>query len=197
MTEQRAQTVNYVQKCRDHHHHLITVTNAELLISHVGHRLHEGFQTGGRSTSECHSQTPACSPSNSSMVGPYLVFKGQIVFLPLLGIKKNDNAEEGIAESWRKSVASLNSSWIFFLGGGGKESQKRDRKASHRALSSPSKGHRLFLTETLSLLKHVFRVFFARSQQLGLDDVNVGRMGEQRSRNQKWQLSSVRKRKKE
>lgn len=178
MTEQRAQTVNYVEKCRDHHHHLITVTNAELLISHVGHRLHEGFQTGGRSTSECHSQTPACSPSNSSMVGPYLVFKGQIVFLPLLGIKKNDNAGEGIAESWRKSVACSHSipvGFFFFLGGNGKESQKRDRKASHRALSSPSKGHRLFLTETLSLLKHVFRFFFfARSQQLGLDDVNVG-----------------------
>lgn len=51
MTEQRAQTVNYAQKCRDHdhyhhHHHLITATNAELLTSHVGHRLHEGFQTG-------------------------------------------------------------------------------------------------------------------------------------------------------
>lgn len=132
MTEQRAQTVNYVQKCRDHHHHLITVTNAELLISHVGHRLHEGFQTGGRSTSECHSQTPACSPSNSSMVGPYLVFKGQIVFLPLLGIKKNDNAEEGIAESWRKSVASLNSSWIFFLGGG---MERKVRKETERRLT--------------------------------------------------------------
>lgn len=137
MTEQRAQTVNYVEKCRDHHHHLITVTNAELLISHVDHRLHEGFQTGGRSTSECHSQTPACSPSNSSMVGPYLVFKGQIVFLPLLGIKKNDNAGEGIAESWRKSVACSHSipvGFFFFFWGEWKgKSEKRQKGVSQSA----------------------------------------------------------------
>lgn len=134
MTEQRAQTVNYMQKCRDRHHHLITVTNAELLISHVGHRLHEGFQTGGRSTSEWHSQTPACSPSNSPMVGPYLVFKGQIVFLPLLGIKKKDNAEERIAESWRKSVACSHSIPVgcFFWGGG---MERKVRKETERRLT--------------------------------------------------------------
>lgn len=54
-----------------------------------------------------------------------------------------------------------------------------------------------------SWLKHFFfsntfsGFVFVRSQRLGLDDVTVGRMGEQRSRNQKWQLSSLRKRKKE
>lgn len=165
MTEQRAQTVNYVQKCRDRRHHLITVTNAELLISHEGHRLHEGFQTGGRSTSEWHSQTPACSPSNSPMVGPYLVFKGQVVFLPLLGVKKKDNAEEGIAESCR--MFTLNSSWIFFFWGGGGwkgKSEKRQKGVSQSAF--------LTLLGTQIVLDWNTFSFKTRFQDLFLWDVN-------------------------
>lgn len=167
MTEQRAQTVNYVQKCRDRHHHLITVTNAELLISHVGHRLHEGFQTGGRSTSEWHSQTPACSPSNSPMVGPYLVFKGQIVFLPLLGIKKKrwcrGRNSRVLAQVCR--MFTLNSSWIFFLGGGWKgKSEKRQKGFSQSAF--------LALLGTQIVLDWNTFSFKTRFQDLFLWDLN-------------------------